>query len=140
MRQSTGRGRSNPKAKPAREKEINDTQKQVDELMDDGSEDTNQTVNLECGMQVACFVPLYQNEKPQIGTVITLPDGSGDLEIEWMAGTYSGPWTVCKTKQGRSYVPWKENIPISTILFPVQLTKTGRLGNSLKIKLKRAYD
>lgn len=108
--------------------------------MDDGSDDTNQTLHLECGMQVACFVPLYQNEEPQIGTITALPDGRVDVEIEWMTGTYSEPWTVCKTRQGGSYVPWKEKIPISTILFPIQLTKSGRLGNGLKIKLKRAYE
>ena len=89
-------------------------------------------------MQVACYVPKYADEEPLIGTITALPCGE-NIESEWMAGSYSDTWIVCKTRKGKKYVTWKECIPISTVLFPVELTKGGRLTKHLTDKLKHTY-
>ena len=95
-------------------------------------------VKLRCAMQVACFVQMYEDEEPQIGTV-TAPIDNEHVEIEWMVGSYSEPWTVCKRRKGGRYVPWKELIPLSSILFPVELSRSYRLTPALVKKLKDAY-
>ena len=66
-----------------------------------GVESANETQLLKCGMLVACFIPKYKEEEPQIGTVVSVPDKNGNLEIEWMTGTYSEPWMTCQKKSSR---------------------------------------
>ena len=94
---------------------------------------------LECGQQVACFLQKYEEEEPQIGTVTAIPAGRKSVEIEWMVGSYSQPWTVYKRREGGKYVAWKEMIPPSSILFAIDLTRSSRLSPGLVKKLKRAY-
>lgn len=109
-------------------------------LSKEGPKASNQMqVQLRCGIQVACFVPDYEEEEPQIGTVTATPVGSENVEIEWMMGSYSEPWTVCKKREKGKYVTWKEKIPLSSILFPIELTRSCRLNTGLVKKLKHAY-
>ena len=89
---------------------------------------------LENGMTVACFLPQYIDEEPQIGRVVTLAD---ELEIEWMRGTYFEPWVLYKTRRGTT---WREQIPLGAVLFPVELSANGRISKRLKVQLKRAYE
>jgi len=87
---------------------------------------------LQPGTIVACYLSKYEDEEPQIGKV-TLTD-SDEIEVEWMVGTYSEPWQIWKQKQGRSYTTWKEKIPSTAVLFPVQFSSTERLSSSLIAK------
>ena len=80
----------------------------------------------------------YSDEEPQLSNVVRI-DGE-QLEVEWLVGSYSEPWTVWKEKRGREYVTWKELIPMHAVLFPVSLTKTQRLTNDLILKLKTSYE
>ena len=93
---------------------------------------------LQCALQVASFVQMYESEEPQIGTV-TAPVENQYVEIEWMVGSYSEPWTLCARREGGSYVPWKELIRHNSLLFPVELTRSYRLSPALVKKLKDAY-
>ena len=109
-------------------------------LTEEGFKASNQMqLQLRCGMQVACFVPEYEEEEPQIGTVTAIPGGSKNVEIEWMLGSYSQPWTVYKRREKGRYVTWKEMISVSAILFPIELTRSCRLSTGLVKKLKHAY-
>ena len=96
-------------------------------------------IPLEEGMVVACYVPSYADEEPQIGSILSISDGLDEVLIEWMSGTYSEPWTVCKKKEGRSYTTWKENISTSMVLFPIQLSQSRRISGALKTKLQCTY-
>ena len=78
-------------------------------------------IPLETGMTVACFVPSYKDEEPQIGTVLSLCNETDEVLVEWMMGTYSEPLAVCKIREKGIYTTWKETIPISMILFPIEL-------------------
>ena len=40
----------------------------------DVGESANETIVLKAGMLLACFVPKYKEEEPQIGTVVRVPD------------------------------------------------------------------
>ncbi len=77
-------------------------------------------------MKVACYVPKYRDEEPQIGVIKSLMEGGEKIEIEWMVGGYSECWEMCKIKKGKEYVPWSETIFVKNILFPVELTKSKR--------------
>ena len=90
------------------------------------------------GTYVACYLQKYCDEEPQLSKVVCI-DGE-QLEVEWLVGSYSEPWTVWKEKRGREYVTWKELIPMHAVLFPVSLTKTQRLPSSLILKLKTLYE
>ena len=50
-------------------------------------------------------------ERPLIGKIcdIDTPD-SGRVEMEWMVGTYSGPWKEWKEREGGKTVVFTENI------------------------------
>lgn len=71
-------------------------------------------------MQVACFLPEYE-EEPQIRTVTAIPVGRENVEIEWMVGSYSEPWTVHKkgTREIRD-MEGGDTSP-SSIIFPLNL-------------------
>lgn len=60
----------------------------------DGFVVNNQT--LEIGMTVACFLPRFAEEQPQIGQVVDIADS--EVGVEWMTGTNSEPWVVCKSR------------------------------------------
>lgn len=83
----------------------------------------------------------YSDEEPQLGKLTKECDpNSENFEVEWMVGTYSESWQLWKQKHGRSYKTWKQVIPLSAVLFPVKLSNTGRLSNSLVVKLKQQYE
>ena len=93
---------------------------------------------IEVGMIVACYVADYADEEPQIGKLVALENGSA--VIEWMTGTYSEPWIVYKCRSGRNYETWRDTIPISSILFPIELTASNRITSALKLRLQEAYE
>lgn len=86
---------------------------------------------------VATFVPEYRDEIPQIGRVLTVEEEV--VTIEWLQGTYSSLWKVCKRREGRNVVPWVEDIPKTAIISKVELTKGQRLPGAVKTKLKSLY-
>ena len=49
-------------------------------------------IPLEPGMIVACYVPNYPDEEPQIGTIQSVSDERDEVVLEWMSGTYNEPW------------------------------------------------
>lgn len=93
---------------------------------------------LSVGTIVACFIPRYSDEEPQLGKVINIGDDE-NVEVEWMIGSYAEPWRIWKEKKGKEYVTWKDIIPKDAILFPVALSKTDRLLSSDIARLKIAY-
>ena len=95
---------------------------------------------LQPGTVVACYLSKYEDEEPQIGKITLTDSDSDEIEVEWMVGTYSEPWQIWKQKQGRSYTTWKEKVPSTAVLFPVQFSSTERLSCSLIAKLKEAYE
>ena len=92
---------------------------------------------LTVGTIVACYLPKYSAEEPQLGKLIN--GNTKDLEIEWMVGSYNDPWKIWKEKKGKEYVTWREVIPTDAVLFPVSLSKTERISSSEIVKLKTAY-
>lgn len=100
-----------------------------------------QPTKVTVGTTIACFLPKYSDEEPQLGRVLKVNEGENhNLEIEWLVGSYSETWRVWKQKKGREYVTWKEVIPNHAVLFPVTLTRAERLPSSLISKLKCAYE
>lgn len=91
-------------------------------------------------MVVACFVQCYGDEEPQIGRVVALHKESESIVVEWMTGTYSWPWVLCKYRKEGVYTTWRETIPITSVLFPIELTATSRIPNALKHHLQNAYE
>jgi len=76
--------------------------------MDDGSEAINKQ-----GTPAQVWHALYHNmymKSLRFQTITSLPDGCGNIKIEWKVGIYSDPWMVCKQREGRNYVTQKENI------------------------------
>lgn len=95
-------------------------------------------VALSVGTIVACFIPRYSDEEPQLGKVISIREEE-NVEVEWMVGSYSEPWRIWKEKKEKEYVTWKDIVPKDTVLFPVSLSKTNRLLSSDIAKLKTVY-
>ena len=62
--------------------------------------------------------------------------GDENVEIQWMKGSYSTPFTVCKLGRGGIC---KEKIPQNAILFHMELTRASRIGSNLKEKQKDAF-
>ena len=77
----------------------------------------------------------FTNEEPQFGRIVTLANDSDQLEIEWMRGTYYEPWIVY-----RGGKTWRETIPFLSVLFPIKLSASGRIGKAEKSLLKQAYE
>ena len=102
-------------------------------------EQNETTVPLEPGMTVACYVPDYDDEEPQIGAILSITNETEEVLIEWMTGTYSEPWSICKKKGKDGYSTWKELIPLSMVLFPIELSASRRIHTTLKKKLQDAY-
>ena len=99
------------------------------------------TVTLQCGMLVACFLTKCRDEIPQIGKIHALSADSPEvIEVEWMMGSFSSAWKVCKQRQGRECIPWRESIQRKDIVFfPIQLTDTFKLRKETIAQLKHAY-
>lgn len=97
-------------------------------------------VIISCGSKVACYVPSYSDEEPQIAIVRALPDENDEVLVDWMGGSYSSTWDVCKVKEGKDYVNWQEKIKRDNILFNIELTRSNRISSALKGKLKKAYE
>lgn len=89
-------------------------------------------------MTVACYLPSYEDEEPQIGSILSILGEADEVLIEWMSGTYNEAWTVCRKRGKECYTTWKEHIPISMVLFPIQLSSSCRISTTLKRKLKDA--
>ena len=70
------------------------------------------------GTVIACYLPKYSDEEPQLSKVVNVD--YGQLKVEWLVGSYCEPWW----KKGRDYVTWKEVIPQQAVLYPVSLTNT----------------
>ncbi len=110
---------------------------------DDMSEDNEFVVNcdtIEVGMVVACFLQCYGDEEPQIGKVVALERDLKSVVIEWMTGTYSQPWVLYKYRKQGIYTTWRETIPITSVLFPLELTTSSRIPSALKLELQNAYE
>jgi len=107
------------------------------------SEENEYVVNcdtVEVGMVVACFLSCYGDEEPQIGKIVALEKGLESVVIEWMTGTYSQPWVLYKYRKGGIYTTWRESIPITSIIFPIELTASSRIPSGLKLRLQDAYE
>ncbi|KAM9307263.1 nipped-B-like protein B isoform 2-T2 [Pholidichthys leucotaenia] len=86
---------------------------------------------------VALYCPKYK-DRPQIGQVVQKTKRG--YSIHWMTGTYSGPWTVAKKRDGRKKVPWVENIKESDILHKkICLTNGQKLTNKVAQTLRSLY-
>ena len=48
------------------------------------------------GSMVACFVPQYRDEIPQIGKLLETNDK--EVRIEWWIGTYTGTWRALRER------------------------------------------
>jgi len=105
------------------------------------SEEGGSAVPLQCGMIVACFLPKYKDEIPQIGKVIDICTASPEhIEIEWQTGSFSSSWKVCKLREGRRCVPWTESIQQKDIIYyPIELTNSCKLRKKTVTELQLAY-
>ena len=77
------------------------------------------------GSMVACFVPQYRDEIPQIGKLLETSDN--EVTIEWWIGTYCGTWRALTKRKGRSTEPWTETLPKSCMLYQVSFTKYSKI-------------
>ena len=83
----------------------------------------------------------YADEEPQLGKLIKDSDiNSDNFEVEWMVGTYCEPWQLWKQSHGRISKTWKDKIPSTAVLFPIELSSNRRLSTSLIVKLKQEYE
>jgi len=89
--------------------------------------------SVKTGDIVACYVDQYAEEEPQIATIISMKQNN-KLDVHWMHGSYSDP-----CKRGRSMEPWIEEIDTKNLLYPLELTRSCRLPESTRKKLKLSY-
>ena len=94
-------------------------------------------VPIKAGNIVACYSEKYQDEEPQIAEILDVK--SDIVKVQWMQGSYHDPWCPCKTKKGSAYEPWLEEIPRSSILSQVHLSRASRFTGPCKKKLKLSY-
>lgn len=87
---------------------------------------------------VACFIPDYRDEIPQIGKLVAV--SSSDVVIEWWSGTYTSTWRALTKRVGRSSEPWTERVSKSSVLFEISLTRGLKLSKQTQEKLHKAYD
>ena len=85
-----------------------------------------------------CFRYMCADEEPQLGKVIALDNNSNSVVIEWMTGTYSEPWIIYKYRSDGSYKTWRDTIPTSSILFPIELTASNRITSAPKAVFARS--
>ena len=103
------------------------------------SEDQSCRFVLSDGMFVAVYLEKYRDELPLIARIVSVRSSNVDVEVEWYIGCYSGDWKVCMRGRGRSREAWREQIPKSSILFPVELTKSMKLSKDTVEALKSSY-
>ena len=94
-------------------------------------------VPIKAGNTLACYLEKYKDEEPQIAEILDVKLDT--VEVQWMQGSYYDAWCPCKTKKGSTYEPWVEEIPRSSILSQVHLTRASRLTEPCKKKLKLSY-
>ncbi|XP_058473856.1 nipped-B-like protein B isoform X2 [Solea solea] len=104
----------------------------------DSAEDSghmNETVEAMDVIAICC--PKYK-DRPQIARVIQKTKSG--YSIHWMSGTYSGPWTVAKKRDGRKKVPWVDTIKESDIIYKkIPLTSGQKLTNKVAQTLRALY-
>lgn len=86
---------------------------------------------------IATFCPKYK-DRPQIARVVEKTRTG--YSIHWMTGTYSGPWSVAKKRDGRKKVPWADTIKESDIIYKkINLTSGQKLSNKVVQTLRALY-
>lgn len=105
------------------------------------STDTSSTaesdIPIKAGNIVACYLEKYQDEEPQLAKILEV--NFDKVQVQWLKGSYYDPWSPCELKKGSTYEPWVEQIPRTSILYQVYLSKAARLTEPCKKKLKLSY-
>ncbi|XP_034047622.1 nipped-B-like protein B [Thalassophryne amazonica] len=106
-----------------------------DEDSDDDSDPA--TKKVEVMDVVAIYWPKYK-DRPQIAKVIQKVRTG--YSVQWMSGTYSGPWTEAKKRDGRKMVPWVDTVKESDIIYKkISLTSGHKLTNGVAQTLRALY-
>ena len=80
---------------------------------------------------------MFHNEgEPQTATIIPIKSNN-KLDVQWMHGSYSDPWLLCKCR--RTTEQWIEEIQTTDLLYPIELTRTNRLSESLMYTITSLY-
>ncbi|KAK7933795.1 hypothetical protein WMY93_004691 [Mugilogobius chulae] len=78
---------------------------------------------------IALFCPKYK-DRPQIARVVQ--KSSHGYTVNWMAGSYTGPWAEAKKRDGRKLVPWVDTIKESDVIYKkIALTSNHKLTNKV---------
>ncbi|XP_033829004.1 nipped-B-like protein A isoform X2 [Periophthalmus magnuspinnatus] len=86
---------------------------------------------------IALHCPKYK-DRPQIARVVQ--KSSHGYTVNWMAGSYSGPWVEAKKRDGRKLVPWVDTIKESDIIYKkIALTSNHKLSNKVVQTLRSLY-
>ncbi|XP_055017345.1 nipped-B-like protein A isoform X2 [Boleophthalmus pectinirostris] len=86
---------------------------------------------------IALHCPKYK-DRPQIARVVQ--KSSHGYTVNWMAGSYSGPWAEAKKRDGRKLVPWVDTIKESDIIYKkIALTSNHKLSNKVVQTLRSLY-
>lgn len=96
---------------------------------------SDEVIPLCVGQFVACKLMKYEEEKPQIGQIISLLD-RGKIVIEWWVGSYSSIWVKWKI---RGVVQVEEMDLHGILKNRINLTKTNRLTKTDVQELKMLY-
>ncbi|XP_053304094.1 nipped-B-like protein [Spea bombifrons] len=95
----------------------------------------NETVDVQDVIAICC--PKYK-DRPQIAKVVQKT--SHGFSVQWMAGSYSGPWAEAKRRDGRKLVPWVDTIKESDIIYKkIALTSANKLTNKVVQTLRSLY-
>ena len=114
-------------------------QDQNDEVVEAGTSSNAESIDtlnqqpLQVGNLVACYLEKYKDEEPQIGKILQIKTET--VIVNWMSGSYSDYWYPCKVQRQ----PWTEEIPTSSIICEVTLSRASRLLEPMKRKLKHMY-
>ena len=103
-----------------------------------GQEALSDLVQKHClKLHVACSVPQYRDEIPQIGKLL---ETNEEVKIEWWIRTYTGTWRALTKRNGRSTEPWTETLPKSCMLYQVSLTEYySKIPKAEQEKLRKTY-
>ncbi|XP_072289837.1 nipped-B-like protein A isoform X2 [Eucyclogobius newberryi] len=86
---------------------------------------------------IALFCPKYK-DRPQIARVVQ--KSSHGYTVNWMAGSYSGPWAEAKKRDGRKLVPWVDTIKDSDVIYKkIAMTSNHKLSNKVVQTLRSLY-
>ena len=122
-----------------RQRSGDDSGKEDSEVPQEDAQEEADINSAELNTLVATYISDYRDEIPQIGKIVNVEGLPNSITIEWLQGTYSSIWKVCKKREGRALVPWVEEIPKTAIISSVKLTKGQRLPGSVRDKLKSLY-